>query len=83
MARDARLEREFQEMVVAEGKKLGGFAANFKPNKVRAMKQHVGKGSFNDCSCTATINRRIMANKLYNALQTVSYTHLRAHETLR
>ena len=31
-------------MVVAEGKKLGGFAANFKPNKVRAMKQHVGKG---------------------------------------
>ena len=44
MARDARLEREFQEMVVAEGKKLGGFAANFKPNKVRAMKQHVGKG---------------------------------------
>ena len=44
MLRDARLEREFQEMVIAEGKKLGGFVANFKPNKVRAMKQHVGKG---------------------------------------
>ena len=44
MVRDSILEREFQEMVVAEGVKLGGFAANFKPNKVRAMKQHVGKG---------------------------------------
>ena len=44
MVRDSILEREFQEMVVAEGEKLGGFAANFKPNKVRAMKQHVGKG---------------------------------------
>lgn len=42
--RDPYLERQFQELLVKEGKKLGGFAANFSPNKVRAMKQHVGKG---------------------------------------
>ena len=44
MVRDRGLERKFQELIVNEGQKVGGFTFNFKANKVRAMKQHVGKG---------------------------------------
>lgn len=44
MIRDDGLEREFQELIVKEGQKAGGFTLNFKANKVRSMKKHVGKG---------------------------------------
>ena len=44
MVRDRGLERKFQQLIVNEGQKVGGFTFNFKANKVRAMKQHVGKG---------------------------------------
>tara|TARA_B100000953_G_C17812944_1_gene355963 strand:+ start:171 stop:614 length:444 start_codon:yes stop_codon:yes gene_type:complete len=43
MIRDSGLERKFQDLVVKEGQRVGGFTFNFKANKVRAMKQHVGK----------------------------------------
>ena len=44
MVRDRGLERKFQQLIVNEGQKVSGFTFNFKANKVRAMKQHVGKG---------------------------------------
>ena len=44
MIRDSELERNFQDLIVGEGQKVGGFTSNFKANKVRSMKKNVGKG---------------------------------------
>lgn len=44
MIRDSELERNFQDLIVEEGQKAGGFTSNFKANKVRSMKKNVGKG---------------------------------------
>jgi hypothetical protein len=44
MGRDRVLEKSFQELLVSKGKSIGGIAARFSSNEVRAMKVHVGKG---------------------------------------